>query len=728
MFWTFPLTIQCLNTQTDSTYERVFESHFEFEAFVEQTFKLPGEYNLQNTHRWQDAGNQYRKTVNRPNFEGGFYTRSIKGSHKYKLFWNAEREKVKNGIIVDGHYIPGFYYWYLNYCPIYNDVTKKKDFGQVWDSDLWFFQYIMLCLLKGKHAVVVKARQRGYSFKIMALLYWSYSWFEGSVNTIGAHKDDYVGKSWRFLEFYRKHLNENTAWKRGPQRPKAGEWLERTELKTGGYFGLDSKLSGTTFKTDPENGVGGSQTFFFYEEAGIAPTLLKTVGFVRPALEKGNRTTGLIILSGAVGELDDANDIKEVFYDPNGHNFLGVPNIWDDDKIGKMSGLFVSEAYNLEGFIDKDGNSLVQQATDFINQKKKEASGNKKKELAQLDISQKPLSPKEAFAQRKDARFPTELVAAQQSFLKDLSPNSAKLPMRVELYEDDKGKVRWKNSNKEEVPYPVDPKSEDKEGVVLLHKIPEENPSMYTYFGGVDNIEVDETTSSNSLFSIYIMEGTTEEIHVSEKSNRVKITGDNIVASVTGRLSTVKKTNERALLLMRLFNAFTLCEKNKPNFISYVKEKGYNHLLAGEADVPIFKNLDLDQTDNSIKGIQMDATGKKQKIADDYLIEYLKSDADYLYEKDSEGNDTEIVTRTYSKTEFIYDYWLLEELKNEKSNTDRRDALRLANLLKHIYQANGVKKKRIIHSNSTPKPKPRPRGIDLAGTRIKTRKPRPISI
>jgi hypothetical protein len=231
MFWSFPLNIQCLNTNTDSWYERTFESQLEFTEYVKSNFKLPGKYDLKNTCRWQEAGNQYRKTVSRPNFEGGYYTRAIKKSHKWKLYWADQKAKVLNGVIIDGIYIPPFYYWYLNFCPIYNDVTKKKDFGHVWDSDLWFFQYIMLCLLTGKHAVVVKARQRGYSFKIMSLLYWSYSWFEGSVNTIGAHKDDYVGKSWRFLEFYRKHINENTAWKRGPQRPKAGEWLEGRSLR-----------------------------------------------------------------------------------------------------------------------------------------------------------------------------------------------------------------------------------------------------------------------------------------------------------------------------------------------------------------------------------------------------------------------------------------------------------------------------------------------------------------
>jgi hypothetical protein len=216
MFWEFPLKIQTFNTEKEERGEITFENKDSFLTYLWSQFKLPGQYNLKNTHYWKEAGNQYSQTVNRPNFEGGFYTRSIKGTHKYKQYWANERGKVINGYIVDDVYIPPFYYNYLNFCPIYNDVEKKKKLGNVWDSDLWFFQYIMLCMLTGKHAVVVKARQRGYSFKIMSLLYWSYAWFEGSVNTIGAYKEEYAIKSWRFLEFYRKHINTNTAWKRGP--------------------------------------------------------------------------------------------------------------------------------------------------------------------------------------------------------------------------------------------------------------------------------------------------------------------------------------------------------------------------------------------------------------------------------------------------------------------------------------------------------------------------------
>jgi hypothetical protein len=727
MFWEFPLKIQTHNSYTEEITYTEFQNKEQLIEFIQKNFRIPGQYNLKNTKYWQKEGLKYAKTVCKPNFEGGYYTPAVKRSQQWKKYWANEKEKVKNGVIIDGHYLPSFYYWYINFCPIYDDLAKKTRFGDVWDTDIWYMQYAMLCILRGKHIGGVKGRQKGFSFKHMAILYWSYCWFEGSVNTIGSYLEDLVTKSWRFLERYRKHINTYTAWKRGPQRAKSLEWYERTELKTGGYAGLDSKIVGVSFKQSASNDVGGSQTFFNYEEPGLSPTLLETIEYIRPAVEKGSETLGFIIACGSVGDLDDAKAIKEIFYNPSDYNFLGIPNIWDEDGHGTECCIFASEAYSMIGrdvdkdkdgnviggtgkpFIDENGNSDVELSLEWIGRAKERLKKNKKKgDLKQIALSQKCTTPKEAFAQRKTARFPIERIARQQEYLRGLHPDSRELPRRMEIEVDEKtGKIVLKNSDKEDLPYPVKPEWEDKEGVILIHKMPEENPAMYTYFAGVDNVEVDETTTSESVFSVYIVEGTTEVYYTDDEGKqKMRIEGDQIVASCTGRLSTVDATNRRAELLIRLYNAFTLCEKNKPNFINHMKKKGLSHLLAAENDVPIFKDLTIDYLRNDAKGIHMDSTGKKQKIADDYGIEWLNTESGAEYKIDKDGNQTDESFITRYKIHTIKDYWLLEELRNEKDNTDRRDAWRLANLLKAIWQANGIKRKRIEKAkNAKPKPK-----------------------
>jgi hypothetical protein len=689
MFWTFPLKVQRLNTKTDELDYLTFDNQEKFIIYLYSRFKIPGEYNLKNTHRWKDAGNAYANSVTRPNFEGGQYTPYIKGTHKYKQYWRNEREKVLNGYIVDDQYIPPFYYWYLNFCPIYNDVIKKKCLGDVWDSDLWFFQYIMLCMLQGKHAAVVKARQRGYSFKIMALLYWCYSWHEGSVNTIGAYKEEYTLKSWRFLEFYRKHLNANTYWRRGPVVPKSLEWYERTQLVDGSYHGLDSKLSATTFKVSPENGVGGSQTIFFYEEAGIAPKLLETVGYVRPALEKGSKTTGIIILSGSVGDLEDCKDLKEVFYRPDSHNFLSIDNIWDKKSGYNKCGLFVSEAYNLAGFIDNEGNSLISEALEFIKKNNEKVKSIKRKDLAQLDISQKPTSPEEAFDQRKISEFPIEELQRQQERIniKDEKNLWKYKPLRCILYEDDNGKIQVNTRNlPDEHKYPIIPTWEDKRGVVTIYQPPEQQPKFHTYFAGVDTVEVDETTTSESVMSVDIYQRMVKVRYKDVDGKiRTRVEGGKIVATYRGRYTPIEKSNEQAWFLIKMYNALAYVERSKPNFINYMKRNGRAEMfLAKESDVQISKDLNLENYGSkSNYGFIISATNNMMRILKSTVKEYFATEFDRI--EDSSGQVTKLITGI-DKTD---DYWLLEEYiqYNDKSgNYDRVISHAAALTLGKVYE------------------------------------------
>jgi hypothetical protein len=673
MFWEFPLKVQTLNTQTNEQGYRTFETKEELEHFVESQFLIPGEYHLRNTIRWQDAGTQYTKTnkeSGREDFMGGYYIKAVKKSHRWNSYWNNEKERVKVGIIIDGTFVPPFYYWYLNFCPIFDEVLKKKRFGDVWDSDLWFFQYIMLCLLKGKHAVVVKARQRGYTLKIMSLLYWSYCWKGGTVNTIGASQEDFAKKSWRFLEFYRQHINAKTNWRRGPVLPKSLEWIERTYKVDGSYGGNDAKLAATTFQKSPENGVGGGQTIFFYEEAGIAPTLLQTVGFVRPSLERGTRTTGLIIISGAIGDLDDCKDLKEVFYNPLAHNFLSVNNIWDKkERAGKPCGLFVSEAYNLEGFIDKDGNSLVNEALEWIRENNERVKNTKRKDLAQLDISQKPISPEDAFAQRKQNEFPVEDLRRQQERIeiKDQENGWERRPIKCTLFEDDKGVIQMNLNNlPEEHRYPINPEWEDKRGIVTIYELPPERPIWLTYFAGVDTVEVDETTTSNSVMSVDIYK---RMVKVRGADGKIRYEGGKIVATYRGRYNPVEKGNEQAWFLIKMFNAFTYQERSKPNFMNYMKRMGRaEKYLAKESDVPMFKDMNHNNNlSKSAYGFILSPHNQVWSVFKANVKEYFTQEFGRLENENGE------LTKMFTGIDRIDDKWLLEEYiqYNESDNFDR---------------------------------------------------------
>jgi hypothetical protein len=733
MFWSFPLKIQTYESDIDYWGHREFETKEEFIDFCYKQFKIPGQYGIRKAAAFQIEGLNYSRTVTRPNFEGGHYTKALKGTHAYKKYWENEKDKVKNGVIVDGFYLPPFYYWYLNFCPIYDDYKKKTRLPDVWDGDLWYMHYCMLAILQGKHIGGVKGRQKGYSYKHMAILYWAYSWFEKSVNTVGAFREDLVKKSWRFLEGYRKHINSVTAWKRGPTTPKSLEWNEQTIGRDNIPYGLLSKLAGVTFKQKPDNDVGGSQTFFNYEEPGVSPTLLQTLEFIRPALEKGSETTGIIIACGSVGELDDADGIKSIFYNPEDYGFLGVDNVWDTKNPTDKCCIFISEAYNMIGrdketgrpFMDENGNSDVEFALEWIKKnEEKIKKSTVKAELKQLKLSQKCTSPEQAFAQRTISEFPIEQLRRQQDriLLKEKEGKWDFKPRKGLLFEDERGKVQLKMTNlPPEHEYPIKPDWEDKRGIWTIYEFPPDNPEMYMYFAGVDSVEADTTDTSKSVASVDIFK-TAVEVTYRDTDGRIKrrIEGDKLVATYRGRFDTPDKTNEQIWFGIKMFNAFTYAERNKPNFINYMRRNGRaERYLAKEGDVPLFRDLNIKNGNgvgNSKFGFH---TGDRTQVwiaFKAYAKEYFFTEFGRLTITKGEMEET---IKIYTGIDRIDDYWLLEEFcqfTEGKGNYDRLISFMAALFICKVYQQNRfIKRRNEVPKKENPQPSYQQKSINMLG-------------
>lgn len=712
-FWTFPLKIQAYNSSIDDWYTKEFLTQQDLTDYIQEQFKEePQFYKLKNTKKWKETGQAYADTVCKPNFEGGKYHSFTPNSAKHKKWKETEKDRILKGVIYDDIYIPPFYYNYLNFCPIYDDLKKKKRFADVWDGDLWYMQYCMLAILKGKHIGGVKGRQKGYSFKHMSILYWSYCWFEGTVNTVGAYTEDLVIKSWRFLEGYRNHINSNTTWKRGPSIAKLLQWKEEQMDENNIPQGLGSKLAGVTFKQRPDNDVGGSQTFFNYEEPGVSPTILETLEFVRPALEKGSETTGTIIACGSVGSLEDAEGIKTIFYNPEDNNFLPVKNVWDKKNTKETCCIFISEAYNMIGtddltgepFMDKDGNSNVDLSLAWIERKKEELKkSTKSAELKQLAKSQKCTSPEEAFDERAISEFPVNLIKRQQEriLLKDKENNWEFKPIKGLLKEDSNGNVvmELKNLPKEHE-YPIKPEWEDKRGVCTIYEPPDPNPEMFTYFACVDAIEVDVTDTSKSVASLDIFK---TQIEVKYKDNngkiQTRIEGDKLVFTYRGRFNTSDETNEQMWFGIKLYNAFCYAERNKPNFINYMRRIGKaERYLAKESDVPLFKDLNIkngNYSNNSKFGFHKGDNTEIWKLFKATAKEYFATEYSRTEFTNKDGVDKLI--KVFTGIDRINDYWLLEEFRKfieGKGNYDRLISFMGALFICKVYQQNRFIKRR----------------------------------
>lgn len=593
----------------------LFETKKDFRDYVKSLFKVPGEYQFDETvHQW----NIHARTFQ----EKELYCVSPEGSKDHQLFWDVEKEKCRKGVIYKNGdkqwYIPRDYYMWLNYLPIYDKIKGKFDFPRIWDSQYHTYLYILLAFLHGNHAVLMKKRQWGGTYLNLSRIINRFWFEEGFTAKMGASLKDYVNEkgAWKFLNQYRDFLNKNTAWYRTLDPERIGSWQQRQKVKENGrdsYVGLKSSINTTSFEKDATAGVGGNINMFYHEEAGIAKKMDETYEFMRPALGSGGVLTGQFVASGSVGDLDQCKPLKEFILDPTSYEFYGVEtNLLDNKGTVKKCGLFIPEQWSYtaavgeeeatenekkgiveEACIDEFGNSLVQKALDSINRRRARWKSTLSAEKYQLRISQHPINIEEAFAIRKSSLFETAYVSPQIARIE-----ADEYPLEyVELYRDDTGKVCTKPSTNTPNKFPTDKKLQDKKGVVVITKHPDKNAKpLFTYIGSVDSVAKGSASASDSLACIYIYE-MPHQVNKSFKDGTKEtfVEGGKIVAWWTGRFNDIMQTNEYISMLVEYYQAYTTCETNQSSWIDYMRMKRRTRFLSLREDFIFDKEANIRQ-------------------------------------------------------------------------------------------------------------------------------------
>lgn len=471
----------------------------------------------------------------------GTYTSFPKGTSGYIEHWNKEKDKILNGVTVDGQSISGYHYQYLNYCPIPILGSKKSlNFPDFWDLDAdWFIQLDRGKELK-KHISALKARKRGFSLKDMVPIVRDLVFERDYINYLASYKDSYATKSWSFVKRYLNHINKHT----GFYRTRSINTSDHIKVS---YYdsqkierGRMNELYKTVLKDDPTKGVGGNINKFIYEEAGIVPgtQLLDTLEFIKAAMEEGDFMEGLIILYGSVGELEASQSLKELFYNPGPNGFMEFDNVWEDDSIGdKKCGYFVPEFLCYRGCIDKDGNSLIDKALESINRKRLEKKKLSSKSY-RIYVTQHPIKPAEAFLNTGKNRFPVDLLAKWANHLE--STGEYKYGYGIKLHNDN-GII--KHEILHDVYHPFSEYKSDMlkmdgvEGVIWIYEPPvTKNRTENLYIQSTDDIVQDKTTSSDSLFCTYVFKNDPGSLNIGgDNSENKQYFRDSIVASYVGR-------------------------------------------------------------------------------------------------------------------------------------------------------------------------------------------------
>jgi hypothetical protein len=610
----------------------------------------------------------------------GRYTNIPRGTTEYRKFWDEEYRRCLFGFQADdGDYISGYFYFYLNYCPILRGIKEfvkmssgnirerikyVREFALFYDYDRTYFDVIDEAERVGKHLVTIKKRQSGYSYKGASMLCRNFYLIPNSKSYAIAGenefliKDGLLTKAWDMMDW----INEQTPWSKKCQKidqkmhKRASIVVNKDGVQT--EIGYKSEIIGVSLKNDPQKARGKKAKLILWEEGGKFPNLKTAWQIARPSVEDSGVAVGLMIAYGTGGADDaDYTGLKDLFYEPTAYNALSIENCWDEESYGSESGFFVPEYYNMYGaydgedeslkgqtFMDENGNSNIPLAKKYSAEQRRKVSDNAS-DRASIDryICEHPFTPAEATLNIKGNIFPKADLIRHLANIR----NSKKLKDFKQvgvLTTDADGKLKWeisvklKDLNK----YRMDV-DQDKAGAVVIWEHPIDDPPYGLYIAGCDPYDHDHSTT-NSLGSCIVY----------KRFQNFESYYDLPVAEYTGRPESAEEFYEIVRRLIKYYNAKLLYENEKKGLYVYFTQHHEEYLLADQPDII----NDILQTTTKVsrkKGIHMN---KEIKLWGERVIR------DWLNEEYAPG---------YKNLNKLFSEALLEELisYNEDGNFDR---------------------------------------------------------
>lgn len=576
----------------------------------------------------------------------------------------------------DGDFVTGDMYFFLNYCPILLSkiVDQKKalrvwDFPEYWEGHNLKFNYIEQARNHGHHGAELASRAKGKSFSLAAMTAKRFILGESpKVNRevkclITAYQKEYLTKDGILNKFqsYIDFCAQNTEFPSRRIKSSLNEmaWkMGYVDLDTNTQKGTLNEVLGVSSKDDESKLRGKRGVLIGIEEFGSFPNLLGLYGTLRPSVEEGDLTYGLIWAQGTAG--DDTSDFaaaQEIMYNPIGYNMEPIPNVYDIEGQGRKFFTYFFPGYiNRKGCYDKDGNSDVVKALLEILMNRYMVKYNSTDINAiTKTISETPITPQEAIIRTKGNIFPiTELNNRLNEI--DNNPSFYDQTYVGDLELNSKGEVEFVATNDKPIrEFPL--KDNNAKGAIEIFEMPvkiKDKVPNERYILSLDNVEND-VAQSMSLGSILVLDLWT----------------DRIVAEYTGRPMFADDLNEIARKMCLFYNGRIMVENNKKNTFSYFSRMNSLHLMADCPEYLKQKQIIKYSTfGNSSKGIT--GTPAIFNFAYTLIRDWLLKPITITKE---EGGET--IEYTVPNLHFINNRALLKELVlfNPDINVDRLKSL-----------------------------------------------------
>jgi hypothetical protein len=600
-------------------------------------------------------------------------------SDEYIPFFNFHKNLCLNGAMMNGVYINPFLYWHLNIWHTEVDVIDERGrISQKYANPLlrdneWIVtNEIDRAQQEKKGLVILGIRRFAKSVLEASYIAWGATFDENSQNIIAGLNapdikliTDKIDKGLNFLpEAWRWQRIEDN-WKNQVTlgiKTKGGERIPFSQI-----------LIRNLDEGNNEEAIAGTKPRkLIIDEIGKG-SFLRGFQAAVPGFTTPFGWGCSPILTGTGGDMKKFMDAKSLMFDVDNFNFLTYNN---DKDTARVHGLFISYKYRMEAKEESSlGEFLKEPAGSDLHNIKMLVSNEEKAENITTSNLERLKKAGDRIAYLKEKMYyPMEvddIFLNEDTNIFDIE--AAKRQKTRLLYQERTGTPVILFSDGEKIGHDFTDKlpitnfplknSDAKDAPIVIYEFPVNNPPYGLYVAGVDPYRQGQSAYSSSLGAVYVY----KRMH--------DITGekyqDMFVASYVARPDKKEKWEEQARLLIKYYNARTLCENDDISFIEYMKAKGDAHYL--EKQPQWLMEVVPNTTVKREYGIHRSS----QKIID-YLHNCLKKYLEDVIhaEKDEHGNLIKEVTGV-SK---IFDPVLLEEIiqYNDQGNFDRLIAAELA--------------------------------------------------
>ena len=602
-----------------------------------------------------------------------------KESDEYKSFFNFHKELCLNGAMMDGVYINPFLYWHLNIW--HTEVDIIDDRGRISqkyanpflrDNEWLVTTEIDRAQQEKKGLVILGIRRFAKSVLEASYIGWGATFDENSQNIIAGLNAPDIKLITDKLDKGLNFLPEAWRWQRIEDN-----WKNQVTLgiktKSGERIPFSSILIRNLDEGNNEEAIAGTKPRkLIIDEIGKG-NFLRGFQAAVPGFTTPYGWGCSPILTGTGGDMKKFMDAKSLMFDVNNYNFLEYNNEKDEKRI---HGLFIPAKYRMEAKVESTLGAYLNEpkSSDLHNIKMLVSDEEKAKKITEDNLERLKKAGDRSMYLKEKMYYPIEvddiflnedtnifdIEAAKRQKFRLLQQEKTGTPV---LLFNDGDKIGHEFTDKLPITnFPLKP-SDLKDAPVVVYEFPIENPPYGLYVAGVDPYRQGKSAYSSSLGAVYIY----KRMH--------DITGeqyqDMFVASYVARPDNKDHWNEQARLLIKYYNARTLCENDDISFIEYMKSKGDAHYL--ERQPEWLKEIVPNTTVKREYGIHRSS----QKIID-YLHTCLKKyiENPIFVEKDGEGK----VIREVLGVSKIFDPVLLEEViqYNDQDNFDRIIAAELA--------------------------------------------------